>query len=402
MTSGFDRLEQELRHAEARDGSRRRALPKPMPSRLLSRAVVTISVLVTLAIAAGAMVLLHSANRDVVAPTSSGRASHYTDPQGWSITVPGTLTLTRVPGRGLAGLDQITLASFPPQRELTQDRHVAEDNITEPPFAVPLDASGAFPADGVALILEPSPAGFLVPDSRFPIVLSSFGASRSETFLSKTVSDNDAVPASRSRVIVAYGSEVTATVLIGGQASPALEEQLANVIRSLRFPRLHPGSQAGNGVLLQPAVDYPVGSFTRAQGTFGITRESFYLVHAPGRLGFGHQCVFEGPCVAAGSFYGIGPLYNTRLNHAPKCDLQFDRPDEQFYCTNLGVRWDRVGRVITRPADEAYIGSIEGFYARVAWDGQVLVTAGWGPQLNRPAVHKLWPNWNQPNEPLSR
>jgi len=74
----------------------------------------------------------------------------------------------------------------------------------------------------------------------------------------------------------------------------------------------------------------------------------------------------------------------------------------EFYCTNLGARWDRVGRVIARPTSESYIGSSEGMFVKVTWDGQLMVTAGWGPQLSRPAVHRLWPDWRQPNEPLSR
>jgi hypothetical protein len=81
---------------------------------------------------------------------------------------------------------------------------------------------------------------------------------------------------------------------------------------------------------------------------------------------------------------------------------RLDRRDVQFYCTNLGVRWDRVGRVIRRPATESYIGSIEGLYAKIAWDGQVMISPGFGPQLSRSAVHRLWPGWGQPNEPLSR
>jgi hypothetical protein len=92
----------------------------------------------------------------------------------------------------------------------------------------------------------------------------------------------------------------------------------------------------------------------------------------------------------------MGSEYNTRRNHAPRCDLRFDRQDDSFYCTNLAVRWDRVGRVISRPADESYIGSNEGLYAKVAWDGQILMLPGWGPEISKAAVHRLWPAWKQP------
>ena len=53
-------------------------------------------------------------------------------------------------------------------------------------------------------------------------------------------------------------------------------------------------------------------------------------------------------------------------------------------------------------ANESYIGPIEGLYAKIACDGQIMLTRGWGPQLSRPAVHQLWPSWHQPTEPLSR
>ncbi len=111
----------------------------------------------------------------------------------------------------------------------------------------------------------------------------------------------------------------------------------------------------------------------------GHPSEPIYLVHAPGLLGFGHQCVANSRCTPAGSFNGIGPQYNTRLEHAPLCQLR-----------------------LARPPDESYIGSIEGLYAQIAWDGQIMITGGWGPQLSRPAVHQLWPSWHQPTEPLSR
>ena len=361
--------------------------------------------LVVVAIAVGALVLLHSAKRNVGPATSPGAVGHYTNPAGWSITYPATLRLTRSkPEGGLQRLAQITLTSFAASRTLRGSPPPGSRlNLASLPFDVPLDASGKFPADGVALILQPSLAGVLGPDSRFPITVGSFGAPEIDVFFSGAEYEKDAIPRARSRAVVAYSEELTATVLIGRNASPALRLELANTIASLSFPRLRSGTNVADGVILGPASDYPVGSFTLVHARFGPGGlEPFYLVHAPGRLGYGHQCLFAGPCVPAGSFYGIGPEYNTRRDHAPPCDLRFDRQHEQFYCTNLGVRWDRVGRVISRPADESYIGSIEGLYAKVAWDGHVMMSPGFGPQISRAAVHQLWPSWHQPNEPLSR
>ena len=406
MTSGFDQLERELRRAETRQARRRRSvIGTGSARRVLSATVIAGSTFVVVAIAVGALVLLHSAKRNVGPATSPGVVGHYTNPAGWSISYPATLRLTRSkPAGGLQRLAQITLTSFVASRPLRGSPPPGSRlNLASMPFYLPLDAGGKFPADGVALILQPSLAGVLGPDSRFPITIGSFGAPKIDVFFSRAKYEKAAIPRSRSRAVVAYGEELTATVLIGRNASPALRRELANTIASLSFPRLHPGTHVGLGVLLGPAANYPVGSFTLVHARFGTSRsEPFYLAHGPGRPGYGHQCLFAAPCVPAGAFYGIGPQYNTRRDQAPPCDLRFDRQDEQFYCTNLGVRWDRVGRVISRPADESYIGSIEGLYAKVAWDRQVMMSPGFGPQISRAAVHQLWPSWHQPNEPLSR
>lgn len=405
MTSGFDQLERELRRAETRQAHRRSVGGTGAAPRVLSAIVIAGSTLVVVAIAVGALVLLHGAKRNVGPGTGSGAVGHYINPEGWSITYPATLRLTQSkPAGGLQRLAQITLTSFAPSRPLRGSPPPGSRlNLASMPFDLPLDASGKFPADGVALILQPSLAGVLGPDSRFPITIGSFGAPKTDVFFSRAEYEKAAIPRSRSRAVVAYDEQLTATALIGRNASPALRRELANTIASLSFPRLRRGTDVGNAVVLGPASDYPVGSFTRVHARFGPGGvEPFYLAHAPGRLGYGHQCLFAAPCVPAGAFYGIGPEYNTRRDHAPPCDIRFDRPDEQFYCTNLGVRWDRVGRVISRPADESYIGSIEGLYAKVAWDGQVMMSPGFGPQISRAAVHQLWPSWHQPNEPLSR
>jgi len=405
MTSGFDRLERELRDAEARQvGGRRSVIGSRSDSGALSVAVIAAGTLVVVAIAAGALALLHAAKRDVGSLEVPTAVHRYTSQYGWSVIYPSILTLTAQTQNGAQRFAQITLSSFSARHTLsgTQPPHSPVD-IENVPFAVPLDTSGTFPADGVALILLPSPAFILGPDSRFPITLASFGAPHIDDFLSKAAYTKDAVPPSRSRAIVADSNELTATVLIGPKASPALRLELANVIASLSFPHWPAGTSVGLAVLLGPATDYPVGSFTLVHARYRASRvEPVYLVHAPGRLSYGHQCPRGDSCVQSGSFYGIGPQYNTRLEHAPQCELRLDRQHDEFYCTNMGVRWDRVGRVISRPTDESYVGSIEGWYAKITWDGHVMISPGFGPQLSRPAVHELWPSWHQPNEPLSR
>ena len=235
-----------------------------------------------------------------------------------------------------------------------------------------------------------------------PLHLSQFGRADAQSFFTKAVAQRDGIPPARSELIVAYSETVTATAIIGAKASPALRSELAAVIKSLAFRRLAPGTQVADGYIVGPASRFPVGSFTRIEARFlGHRATPDYLVHAPGRFTIDHQCPKTESCTPTGAFYGMGETYNTRLEHAPTCNLRFDRKDEQFYCTNLGVRWDRVGRVVKQPADEKYIGAIGGEYAKVAWDGQIMITQGFGPQLSREGVHLLWPRWHQPKHPNS-
>jgi hypothetical protein len=407
VASGFDQLELELRGAAARQRTARRsALGARFASRRAISGVMTAaSAAVVLVVVIGAVALLHGATRSSH-PAGGSTATHrFLDPQGWSLTYPSTLTLTssKAPST-LPAFSQVTLASFAATRRLVAAAPVRRKaGFEDMPFAVPLAADGRFPADGIALILQPSSAYLLAADSVFPVTLGTFQSAPPPRSYSPAGSRQANLPPSRSRVIVAYGEELTATALIGSKAPASLKEDLANAIASLSFPRLRPGALIGDTVVLGPATAYPVRSYTLVHASFANRHsQRLYLVHAPGRLTYGHACTQRSSCTPAGSFYAISGAYNTRREHAPACDIRFDAGTHDFFCTNLGVRWDRVGRVISRPADESYVGSLEGLYAKVAWDGQVTVMPGFGPQLSRSAVHELWPGWHQPNEPLSR
>ena len=372
-------------------------------SRVSSGLAAGLAVGVTIAVVAFALVAVHAVAppaRTTGTPTSMHQ---YADTQGWSLTYPSALhSVGELASTALTR--QVTLTSFAAPRKLAGRSPAGErQSVTNQPYVLPLDAAGRFPADGVALILQPFGGFVLGPDSAFPLSLDQFGRQRAEPFFSTADDRRAAIPPAQTHAVVGYSQEITVTVLIGAKAPAALRSDLANTIASLAFRRLAPGSQVDGAEILGPASAYPVGSFTLFHARFGGNAgEPVYLVHAPGRLGFGHQCLNNGPCTPAGSFYGIGPGYNTRLGHAPVCRLRLDRPLDEFYCANMGVRWDRVGRVIARPASESFVGSNGGLYAKVTWDGQVMIVPGWGPQLSRPAVHQLWPAWHQPNEPLSR
>jgi hypothetical protein len=164
-----------------------------------------------------------------------------------------------------------------------------------------------------------------------------------------------------------------------------------HVIASLSFPRLHAGSTVGEQTVLQSPTHYPVDSFTLVYARGAICsgratacrpgRAPFYLVHAPGRL---RQPDLIQPCTPApdacsppGAFYAIGWKDEAIAGgYRSGCDLRLDRKQDQFYCTNSGARWDRVGRVITRPAGAHLDDPLQFAFANVSWDGHVILVAG--------------------------
>jgi hypothetical protein len=331
-------------------------------------------------------------------PAASASALRYTSSEGFSVLYPSTFHLTQVAsGAKYVPARQVTLASFPVRRKLVgvlPGRSRLE--LGDFPYDLPLDAGGQFPADGVALILQPSMSGVLGADSSFPISLGQFGRSHTEKFFTGGQDRRYAIPPARSHVIVGDSENFTATALVGAEAPQALRQALAGMVASLSFRRLVPGSHVPAGVVLGQASSYPAGSFTPMRVRFTDGQQTVYVVHAPGRLSYGTDCWVQAPCTPAGAFYAVGSQYNTRRDHAPACRLRLDRQDDDFYCTNLGVRWDRVGRVIALPASESYIGANETLNVKVAWDGQLLIQQGFGPEIGRAAVHRLWPSWNQP------
>ena len=391
--------------AEAQSESARRPSRRP-GSRLLAAAVPAAAVVIAIVVVVVALRAIHGSPHSTVASSAPGASHHYASPEGWSLSYPAGFTLTKRPSVGGFTAEQVSLTNFAAAKSLApRTPNGTPLTLTDTPYAVPLDAAGRFPNNGVALIIEPSEATFLGADSAFPISLSSFRPARNgsrEVFFSAADYRRDGIPPASHHMIVFYSQVITATVLMGRKTSMAQRRELAAVVASLSIRRLSPGTHVAAAEVLGPAGRYAVGSFTLVHPHFPSISGPVYLVHAPGRLSYGQTCTDNGPCASAGTFYGMGGVYNTRRNHAPTCQLRLDRPQDDFYCANLGVRWDRVGRVISRPADESDIGSIEGLNAKVAWDGQVMISPGFGPTISRSAVHKLWPGWRQPNEPLSK
>jgi hypothetical protein len=337
------------------------------------------------------------------AATSQSWTQRYTDPAGWSLDYPRTMHLEHSSsGPGLATFSEVTIASFAQQRAVHSGRTHDGGFVRVDP---PLDPNGAFPNDGVAirmLAIAGGPAPIpTVPDSRFPIQLATFRPARFPDYSKKGVPPTIDLP------IEADGQHYAAIAVIGPNAPPQLRAGLARVVASLSFPRLRTGTEVGYGLtVLQPASHYPIGSFTlvHAHGAIcdhGVRdcrygQAPFYLVHAPGRLAPGllQPCAPTGTaCSPTGAFYAIGWTDENVLGgYRSTCHLRLDRPHQQFYCTNLDARWDRVGRVITRPAGARFGDALQFAFAKIAWDGHLVLVSGIDENPPRQSAARiLWP-----------
>lgn len=315
-------------------------------------------------------------------PVDRSQQVRYLDPAGWSLRYPSSFHRESAPS-----FSELTVASFPLRRPKATHGPYA-------PLLLPLDPSGHFPKDGVALTLQPLGQGgpgplITVPDSRFPIPLNTFslrGLPKSWRAFG--------LPYPRFRGIEADGVEYGAQVWIGRAARQRLRSELAQMVSSIAFPRLRPGAVVGEGFgVLRRARSYPVGTATRVEVSRGSCdgvkvacarragREQVFLVRAPGRgaVPWLVPCRPAGTCVAAGAFYTVG--------QGAWCPLRFDAKEDQFYCPG-NRRWDRVGRQIHA------VHSLNLGFAKTAWDGHVIATLDIlaPPPPNR-TTRLLWPNW---------
>jgi hypothetical protein len=126
-------------------------------------------------------------------------------------------------------------------------------------------------------------------------------------------------------------------------------------------------------------------------------RDPLYLVHAPGRL---HQPDLIEPCAPVssactppGAFYAIGWKWEVQPGgYRSACDLRLDKAQDEFYCTNSAARWDRVGRVIHRPAGARLNEPLQFTFAKITWDKHVVVVTGLDePPPQHAAGSLLWP-----------
>lgn len=325
-------------------------------------------------------------------PARAARTARYADSQGWWLRYPRSLSLERSSsGPGPATFTEVTVANFVQRRAVVSGNTHGGFFITVRP---PLDPAGRFPANGVAfrmLLVQGGPGPVdTVPDSRFPISVATFRRPQQRDFPARDYT-RLGVPPERSRPIQADGQQYTGELFVGRSATPHERSEIDAVVRSLTFPRLHPGESAGDEHVLQLARDYPVGSFTLihaagevCNGPVSTCRSGqapFYLVHAPGRLDqpeLIQPCpAVAGGCTAAGAFYAIGWKWQEQEGgYRSSCNLRLDKVHDEFYCTNSTARWDRVGRVIRRPAGARFNDPLQFAFAKVTWDGHVAFFPG--------------------------
>ena len=308
----------------------------------------------------------------VGAPGQAARASeaqerHYRDPAGWSLTYPVSMFLERSGAQLRVTVSEVTVASFEPRTAVVSGRSGDTAWIR---VGRPLDGQGAFPADGVAFRIlrrEGGPAPNLdLPETRSPLRLASFEPSGAYP---------GTKPLPLERTMVANGRTYLAQAWIGERASAELRASLEQVVSSLSFPRLRPGTLVGDGfTVLKLESRYPVGSFARvrAQG------QLFYLVRAPG------------------GFYGVGWREQTLAGgYKSRCELALDSRRREFFCTSMRARWDRVGRVLVRPPGAPRGDPLNLAVAKVAWDGHVLLHAGTARFADARLARELWPGWRR-------
>jgi hypothetical protein len=303
------------------------------------------------------------ADRAAARPGSAEQ--RYVDRMGWSLTYPSTMHLERSHSQNLLMFDvfEVTVASFPPRTAVRSGSSHDGGWLRVYP---PADPHGVFPADGVAFRIVRSVGGPAprvdLPESRFPLQLSSFGRGSSYPNTS---------PRPVGRTVVADGRDYVAQVWIGAKASPAARAMLTRVVSSLAFPRLHVGEVVGDGFqVFQPSTRYPVGSLTPVH----VRDQPFYLVHAPG------------------GFYAVGWRWQSLAGgYKSHCNLQLDRIHKQFFCTNMHARWNRVGRVLVKPPSASRGDPLNVTVAKPAWDGHVLLFPGVARFADARYAHQLWP-----------
>lgn len=256
------------------------------------------------------------------------------DRDGWSVSYPADFHVRRVK-EAYAQVARLLIASFA----------AAEWNGGRPPVAAVAPAT--FPPDGVALAIESNlqSSGAILhePESAFPLSLGDL-----EPITPVRREDPETVRG----VVYAGGQFLKLTAWAGPAAPAALRARLGEVVASLRFAALTPGTVAGAGfAVLEHRARYPLRVFTPVQAR-GV---DLLLAHAPG------------------GFYALGWSGSQGTS---ACSHHIDAERLEVHCSDCRGRWDRIGRVLTHPRCGSPEESLRLIPAKVAFDGHVLVHPG--------------------------
>ena len=297
-------------------------------------------------------------------PHQQPPARHYTDPAGWSISYPPALKLEHSDATFRLYWTEVTLATFEPVSPI--HTHSSATSFSAR-VSSPADASGDFPPDGAALRIFRSEGGpfpsLEVPETHLPIHVADLEAAQV---------DRGPVPAFETR-IEANGQSYTAGVWLGPEATDETRALIDDALASMRFPQLRPGQSVGHGfsVLERPSA-YPLGSVTRVE----LQGSPFYVVHAPG------------------GFYAIGWTAATLSGgYKSGCDVIYRPASQTFAYPRLGATWDRIGRVLERPAGATVDDPLNMTIGKVSQDGHLLVPPGMAMFAGRDQAKRYWPGW---------
>jgi hypothetical protein len=236
----------------------------------------------------------------------------------------------------------------------------------------------SFPADGVAFMVwtfEGGPVG-PSPTSEASFPLDPSGFHRVDRYA------GGAEPAPIHLSFGARGRPYSAAIWIGAEADPADRAAMMEVVRSLRFDPLVPGTIAGQFYVIGAASRFATGSVTRIDETDLPTDEGSFSDPAP-------FFVVRGP----GGFYGV--LGRHLLPDQSECEVEFDPSPFEFVCPVNGARWNHLGQLVDDPTAE--VGGADRdlliLPTLVTDDGLLLVSPFWN--VLEQAV-EAWPPGTEP------
>jgi hypothetical protein len=181
--------------------------------------------------------------------------------------------------------------------------------------------------------------------------------------------------------VEANGDRYRLFLWVSEDATPALRAQLAEVLASLAFVTLTAGTELANGFdVLGAAGSYPASSVTPVEAH----GRAMYLVNSPG------------------GFYGLGWQRSGPSFYRDTCRHEVAPELLEIYCPDCLARWDRLGRVISRPELATQDDPLHLTVAKVNWDRQVMLHPRTYQLASEPNRVTFWPDWRTADAKPSR